>query len=289
MFYRGYIELRKSKVFLFINIVVVLFFFLIFWWNNDYVKTENIIIGTVESVGFEYFRDVKLQGVKFALLDSTVSKEYDFVNIYNTNNEEEHILAFSETHADKMIEILHQLLPNLEIDLYVVADENGEVNSSVFTNALHQIANVETQYDVINMSLYVEKDEEINSTLKLIFENGTILVAAAGNMGEDEQVYPASLDYVIGVGGINDSGELDSMSDYGGVKYFMPIKYRGERENYKGTSVSAILFSAAVLIIKSEKQIESIEQLIEYIDKFSHNPRCNSVLGKGQIILTDMT
>ena len=278
----------KNKKGVLILIVILLFFMLYVPSKNRCRMTEHTVVGTVESVGFQYYKNIDLYNVKFAILDSSVSKNYEFVHVYDMNNQENDNLATSETHADKMIEILHNLLPNLEIDLYIVADEKGIVNKERFQWALQHITTSRIKYDLINMSLYVEKDRDISSLLKELYLNDTILVAAAGNMGEDEQVYPASLDFVIGVGGISELGELANMSNYGDVEYYMPIKYRGTDANYEGTSVSAVLFSAALLIVKHEGDFDSSEQLMEYVDTICHNPKIDPTLGKGQVVLADI-
>ncbi len=69
---------------------------------------------------------------------------------------------------------------------------------------------------VINMSFsFNTSSAEMSAAINYADSQGVICVASAGNNGEEIQVYPASLNYVMGVASTSDSDTLSSFSNYG--------------------------------------------------------------------------
>jgi len=67
--------------------------------------------------------------------------------------------------------------------------------------------------DVINMSFGMPAcSEPLDSALRSAASAGIILVAAAGNEGTAELIYPAAFEYVIGVGSVNTDQIVSSFS-----------------------------------------------------------------------------
>ena len=91
---------------------------------------------------------------------------------------------------------------------------------SIF-NALYYIkntlnANTSTAIDVVNMSIEAPYYELVDTYVNYIVNQGTIVVAAAGNSNYDTATYPASSPKAIGVGalGRDSSTEKASFSNY---------------------------------------------------------------------------
>ena len=101
--------------------------------------------------------------------------------------------------------------PNVEIFIARVFSPNGEFHSS------DMIAGLEACRDgganVISMSLggpFPGFQEE--ATLRSLYNQGIVSVAAAGNTGRFQNIYPASYDNVISVAAVNSNGNHASFS-----------------------------------------------------------------------------
>jgi serine protease len=70
--------------------------------------------------------------------------------------------------------------------------------------------------DIINMSFGGEaQSETVKAALDQAYNEGLILIAAAGNIATDTAFYPAAFDNVIGVGAVSDDKKRASFSNYG--------------------------------------------------------------------------
>jgi len=56
---------------------------------------------------------------------------------------------------------------------------------------------------------------ELETAINFAWENGVIIIAAAGNDGNDLPVYPACYENCISVTGLRDNGELAPLANYG--------------------------------------------------------------------------
>ena len=72
------------------------------------------------------------------------------------------------------------------------------------------------EIDVINLSLGgVGPDQQLKSVIDEAHNAGKLVVAAAGNQGTDEAIYPAAFDNVVGVGAVDGGGKRASYSNIG--------------------------------------------------------------------------
>ena len=75
---------------------------------------------------------------------------------------------------------------------------------------------VQNNASVINMSFdMTSSSTELSDAIKYANSNNVILVASAGNDGEDETVYPAGYQDVMGVASVNNQDQRSSFSNYG--------------------------------------------------------------------------
>lgn len=113
--------------------------------------------------------------------------------------------------------------PNVSLMIYKVSDDAGRFVDADIIAAIEN-ASLEGA-DVISMSFgaYVFINQEtLTSALNNAWDNGTILVASAGNGGRygyDTIGCPACLENVIAVGATNDAGVITSFSSRGFAKY----------------------------------------------------------------------
>ena len=144
--------------------------------------------------------------------------------------------------------------------------------------ALHAVSELKGKVDVINLSLgsYEQIGPEVegysgaNQVLKEAKEAGTIVVAAAGNNGQDFVSFPASSEYTIAVGATDEENHVTSFSQRGSqIDFAAPgnalLTPNGESTsmlevNY-GTSFATPLIAAAIANILSENPTYNFDQV----------------------------
>jgi len=134
------------------------------------------------------------------------------------------------THGQIVCTILRRYGEPNKLHFYSVDDTRGNVDSESYLNALTVVDSYlrDNPHDrvVINISLgsYSPKPLE-RKLIKDILEHGAIVVAAAGNDGIKDSIYPAALDGVICVGAAG-GGVRQSYSNYGNIDFFADGSYR---------------------------------------------------------------
>ncbi|MFW5992318.1 MAG: S8 family serine peptidase, partial [Halanaerobiaceae bacterium] len=76
---------------------------------------------------------------------------------------------------------------------------------------------IDNNADIINLSLGgpADNDKPLKLAIEEAHQNDIIIVAAAGNNGDNELLYPARYEECIGVGAVDENLELASYSHYG--------------------------------------------------------------------------
>jgi len=134
------------------------------------------------------------------------------------------------THGRIVCTILKRYGTPDELRFYAVDDERGLVDSERYLNALTLIRNYlkvkPGDRVIVNISLgsYSPRPQE-TKLINDILEQGAIVVAAAGNDGMAESIYPAGLDGVISVGAA-ENGIREDYSNYGDVDIFADGSYQ---------------------------------------------------------------
>jgi len=103
--------------------------------------------------------------------------------------------------------------PNISIVPFKVLDEDGRGTWDDVASGI--IASVDAGVRVINLSLGGDSSDVIEDALRYADENGCLVVAAAGNDGTNELIYPASSEYTISVGATDNENLRAYFSSYG--------------------------------------------------------------------------
>lgn len=136
-----------------------------------------------------------------------------------------------------------------------VVDDQGRYNMSDLIDGI--LWAVDNGANVINISLVSgEKSIELEEAVNYAWENGVIIVAAAGNGGTISPVYPAAYEHCIAVTAADDNGNLVPLANYGawvdiaapGYKIYSTLP--GDKYGYVyGTSFAAAYVSGLAATI----------------------------------------
>jgi subtilisin family serine protease len=95
-----------------------------------------------------------------------------------------------------------------------VVDDQGRYDMADLVDGIRWA--VDNGANVINISLVSgEKSTELEEAVNYAWENGVVIVAAAGNGGTDTPVYPAAYEHCIAVTAVDDNGNLIPLANYG--------------------------------------------------------------------------
>lgn len=105
------------------------------------------------------------------------------------------------------------IAPNVKIMPINVFDNEEALYSDVIVGIDYAI---EHDADIINLSLGGTEDSELlNDAIQRAYQAGILIIAAAGNDGENINDYPASYDHVIAVSATNQYDKIAYFSNYG--------------------------------------------------------------------------
>ena len=162
-------------------------------------------------------------GVTVAVLDTAISKsvvnqnadikQIDLFNYAQSDGEEGHGNAVASLLVANDNE-LTGLAPSIELLSIPVLDNNGE--GSAFDLAMGIIAAVDAGANVISMSLgSYATSPLLKAAVDYAAAAGVVLVAASGNDGVKQVLYPAAYDNVIAVGAVDANGNIAGFSNTG--------------------------------------------------------------------------
>jgi len=252
------------------------------------------------------WRELKIQsGIKIAVIDTGVNREhsdlngkvlagYDFFNNdYDATDDHGHgtfvsgiIAAVSNKIGIKGLYDYAKILPVKVIDATGIGTYEDTAKGILYA--------ADNGAKVINLSIggygfsFMLRD-----AVDYALEKGCVVVAAGGNDGIEQLIYPAAYHDVIGVSALGLNGQIWSSSNRGGhIDVSAPgvhILSTGMNNDYvyaSGTSASAPMVSALAGVLVSEKPRLSsnvIEELIQKSAKDLGDTGRDNVYGRGEI------
>ncbi len=147
------------------------------------------------------------------------------------------------------------IAPDIKLLNVKVADDRGRCQAQDLAGGI--IWAVDMGADVINISIQIKEPSlELEEAINYAWNNGAVIVAAAGNNGGQSAVYPAAYQNVIAVSATNESGDLAPLSNYGDWVDIAAPGYRiysslpGDEYGYEtGTSFATGYISAIAALL----------------------------------------
>ena len=213
------------------------------------VDSEKRVKVAVIDSGIDWGNDINL-----AYQVSLVPGEEEMTQIFMDGNGHGSSVA-SLIAAENNDDGITGINPNVDIYSYRVLDEKNGSPVSRVVEAIYMA--IEQQVNIINMSFGLkEHSYALEEAVNAAKDAGILVVAAAGNCGEEGVQYPAAYDDVMAVGAVNKYGDVE---DYSAKGEELEIVAPGELirttgfidsdEVTSGTSLSAPQVSAVASLI----------------------------------------
>ena len=116
-------------------------------------------------------------------------------------------------HGTHMAGIITAVAPSCQLINVKVADDRGRVQTAAVAEGI--VWAVDHGAEVINVSLSVGPSPDLEKAVDYAWNNGALVVAAAGNEGKTDPSYPASYENCLAVAAIDESGYLALLSNHG--------------------------------------------------------------------------
>lgn len=152
-----------------------------------------------------------------------------------------------------------------------ISDNNGIADIDKMVEAIDYA--IDRKVDIINISVMTKNDyEELHSAIRRAYDNGIIIVAAAGNDTDEEIGYPAGYEEVLSVGAYTKSGmkmysELENTIYLPGRNIVSTVCGDKLYSSNDGTSVATPVLSGIISLILSKKDISN-EDIMKYFSSY---------------------
>lgn len=217
----------------------------------------------------------KGEGVKVVVIDTGIDMEHeDFTGrikgTINAFDKSTTLITDNVGHGTHVAGLIAGAKTGVapEAELYVsnVLDPSGKGTITSVLDGITYAINVKA--DILCMSLGTPRElpQIMTSRLKKAYNEGVTIVCATGNNGIQGVNYPASYDYVIGVGGVDKDLNRADFSNFGfdmdivapAVDILSTFK-DGQYAYMTGTSMASPLVAGGIALVKSYFRNKGIE------------------------------
>ena len=215
-------------------------------WNVRMIHADNKAVDVKEHVkvavidsGIDWGNDINL-----VYQESLVPGEEGMTQVFMDGNGHGSSVASLIAATDDG-EGITGINPNVDIYSYRVLGDDNSAPVSRVVEAIYMA--IEQEVNIINMSFGLsDYSNALEQAIKDAKAAGILIIAAAGNTGDEGVVYPAAFEEVVAVGAVNKDGDIEDYSAKGDeVEVVAPgekIKttgFMGSEEVVSGTSLAS--------------------------------------------------
>lgn len=192
-------------------------------------------------------------------------------------------------HGTMVASLVRLAAPTARIMPLKAFDADGRSNTFDILRAIYFAA--DRQVQIVNMSFSMQQSSpELERAIRYATDRGVALVSAAGNDGNEIDVYPASLAEVIGVASTSFEDRRSDFSNYGSPLVSLAAPGQGLVAAYPGgnyatvwgTSFSAPLVAGALaLLVQRQPEYDAVELESALLD--AARPLAEPGLGAGRL------
>lgn len=238
-------------------------------------------------------------GVKVAVLDTGIQNHEVFANgvtAFSLVDNKEGTLP--NPHGTAMASLwrdgegrIPAIAPAVDLFSYQVADETGISNLFLLSEAIYLATDQGADLITISMGA-TQTNDLLGDAIAYAKQNGALIVASAGNNGEEVALFPASHPDVLSIGAIDFLNNYPGFSNTGDqISFVAPgvgVLAAGEDGSYTlstGTSPAAQIGAATIAATMSELHIsdpyEAYELLRENLNELGV-PGDDNIFGEGR-------
>ncbi len=232
---------------------------------------------------------------KYDFIDDDVLPQDEFNNL---DDDGDGFIDEVAGHGTHVAGIIHLVAPEAQIMPLRVLDSDGQGNSFIVAEAM--LYALENGADIINLSLGTTYQSQfLLDVVAQVTDAGVVVVAAAGNYGEDTPQYPAAADCALAVTALGPGHIKAEYANYGPwVDLVVPGKHiystypNGSFAWWNGTSMSAPFVAGQAALIVGYSPSLTLEEIGDLIagtavSLDNANPNYAGQLGAGLIDIQD--
>ena len=182
--------------------------------NIEQVKGRSISTGSPGS-GTNFMSEAVLKALGIPL-NSFKDRRLSFTESANANDihgHGTHIAGIITANSENSLGIVGLATESLLLNVKI-ADDKGRCRPSALAEGI--IWAVDNGANVINISIEIkESSSQLREAVDYAWTNGAVIIAAAGNDGDEIPVYPACYENCIGVTAIRENGTMAPLANCG--------------------------------------------------------------------------
>lgn len=260
--------------------------------------------GLVATNAHKVWHKTKGEGVKILVIDTGIDQDHPDlkhafkfgINMFERSTDVTDHYGHGTHVAGLIVGSKTGVAPEAELYVAKVLNNNGSGSMASVMDGITYAINLKVDILCMSLGISYELPQILKERIIQAHQSGITIVCATGNNGKAEPQYPAFLDEVIAVGGLDRDLKITPFSNYGKqtdvVAPAVEILSTYKDNNYArvtGTSMASPLVAGAIALIISYNRKKGIEltpnKIKEMLSKLGTH---NNEYGHGAIDLTKL-
>ncbi len=190
----------------------------------------------------------------------------DTIDTMDDHGHGTHVAGTVASEVDNLYSVAG-VCPDAQVVPYKVCNADGNCTEDDLAEAI--VAAADAGVGIVNMSLGGPFSQVVQDAMAYAFERNVLMIAAAGNDGQEGSSFPASSSYTLSVGATDEQDQLAGFSNWGDLDLTAPgvdivnLALEGESCNNSGTSMAAPHAAGVAALVASRKSDVSPTEVID--------------------------